>query len=87
MEASKSVLANTETLKEEVVKIETELKKFKNSEIFDSFLSGIWWGLIILALLNIGAWLVSVMRQRVIVTRSLPMSPKEETGTEENSST
>ena len=72
-------IANAETLNQEVVKIETNLKKFKNSEIFDSFISGIWWGIAILAFLNIAAWLILVMRQRVVVTRTstLPMTPKE----------
>jgi len=73
-------IANADTLSKEVVKIETNLKKFQNSEIFDSFISGVWWGIAILAFLNIAAWLVFVMRQRVVVTRtpsSLPMTPKE----------
>lgn len=50
-----------------VQKIETNLEKFKNSDILDSFFSGIWFGILILAFLGICAWLISVMRQRVYV--------------------
>lgn len=51
----------------DLVKIETNLTKYQNREIFNSFVNGVWWGLILIGFINLCAWLISVMRQRVYV--------------------
>lgn len=73
----------TEILNSEILKIETNLEKFKNSDMIDSFYSGVMWGIIVLCFLSVCAWLVSVMRQRVVVNRNLT-TPKNTVVVEEN---
>jgi len=50
------------------------LVPFSSEDLMTSFLHGIAWGSLAIALIFIGAWLISVMRQRVFLTTSSTLS-------------
>jgi F0F1-type ATP synthase assembly protein I len=48
-----------------------KLAPFTSSDLLGSCVAGATWGVIALALISVGAWLVQVMRQRVVIAAAL----------------
>jgi hypothetical protein len=53
------------------------IEPFTDKDLYSYFLQGIFFGLAILGLLAIGAWLVSIMRKRINDIRSNPFRQSE----------